>query len=91
MQTTFFKKENGVFSAKLSDAFFEIQESQLGESVGKIVTFIVRQTYAPDLIAVIEKDSAHQDFESYWSLVNTTHTLVHDDLMSFLNLLRGQE
>ena len=88
MQTTFFKQENGVFSAKLGDSFVEIQGSQLGESVGKIVTFLVRQTYAPELIAVIEKNAEHQDFAAYWALVNTTHMLVHDDLTAFTNLIK---
>jgi hypothetical protein len=89
MQTTFFKYEGGAFSAKLGNEFAQVQESQLGECVGKIVTFIVNQTYAPELVAVIEKDKEHQDFSAYWALVNTTHTLVHDDLTAFMNLLKG--
>ena len=89
MQTTFFKKEGDVFSAKLGDAFVEIHQTELGESVGKIVTFIVRQTYAPEFISVIEKNAEHQDFAAYWALVKTTHTLVHDDLTAFMNLLKG--
>jgi len=86
MQTKFFKNEGGAFSAKIGDDFVKVQENQLGESVGKIVTFIVRQTYAPELIAVIEKNAEHQDFAAYWALVNTTHTLVHDDLTEFMSL-----
>ena len=89
MQTTFFKFEDGVFSAKLSSDFSVIQESQLGEAVGKIVTELVHKTFTAEKIAEIEGNAEHQEFSAYWALVNTTHTLVHDDLTAFMNLLKG--
>lgn len=80
MQTIFFKFEDGVFSAKLSSDFSEIQESQLGEAVGKIVTELVHETFTAEKIAEIEGNAEHQDFSAYWALVNEKHSLVHSDL-----------
>jgi hypothetical protein len=80
MQTTFFKFEDGVFSAKLNNVFVEIQKTQLGEMVGKIVTGLVQETFNAEKIADIESNSEHPDFSAYWSLVNEKHSLVHDDL-----------
>jgi hypothetical protein len=80
MQTTFFKKEGDVFSAKVGGNFVEISESQLGESVGKIVTELVHETFTAEKIAEIEGNAEHQDFSAYWALVNEKHSLVHSDL-----------
>lgn len=89
METTFFKKEGDVFSAKIGDSFVEISESQFGESVGKIVTALVQKTFNAERVAEIEANAEHQDFAAYWVLVNETHATVHADLMAFNELLKG--
>lgn len=91
METTFFKKEGDVFSAKIGDSFVEISESQFGESVGKIVTALVRETFNEEQSAEIESNAEHQNFAAYWALVNETHATVHADLMAFNELLKGAE
>lgn len=89
METTFFKKEADVFGANIGDSFIEIQESQLGEMIGKIVTNLVRQSFSEEQVAEIESNAEHQDFAAYWALVNEKHALVHDDLTAFTQLLKG--
>ena len=83
MQTTFFKCEDGVFSAKLNNVFVEIQQTQLGEMVGKIVTELVQETFNAEKIVEIEGSAEHQDFSAYWALVNEKHAFVHSDLTTF--------
>jgi hypothetical protein len=89
MQTIFFKNENNIFSAKLGNEFVEIQEDQLGEFVGKIITLLMQEAYSKDDIHLIEKNAEHIEFSNYWNLVKEKHTLVHDDLIKFEKLIKG--